>query len=191
MVTISATPLARWRNLARALVVCALALLSAQCARFGTAPEPAPEPIARAAVVSGTPDLLKDVKPILDHRCVGCHACNDVPCQLNFSAFEGLERGANKTEVYDSTRLRAAEPSASLGAEVFTITRDNFMTNVASLFGEDKRRRPDKDALTVARGIIGTYPNAYFRVTVADPPAYAALESAEAGILDFGRLENR
>ena len=70
------------------------------------------------------------------------------------------------------------EPGAAAGDAVFTITRDNFMTNVASLFGEDKRRRPDKDALTVARGIIGTYPNAYFRVTVADLPAFVAAVGA-------------
>ena len=63
------------------------------------------------AVVAGAPDFLKDVKPILDHRCVGCHACNDAPCQLNLTAFEGLERGANKTTVYDSTRLREAQPT--------------------------------------------------------------------------------
>ncbi len=110
----SATRFAGRRSLARTIIVCALALTGAQCARFGTGPEPAPEPVTRATAAPGAPDFLKDVKPILDHRCVGCHACNDAPCQLNLSAFEGLERGANKTEVYDSTRLRAAQPTRLL-----------------------------------------------------------------------------
>ena len=114
MMTTCATALTRCPAVVRALIVCALALIVAQCSRLGTAPEPAPEPVTRATAVPGAPDFLKDVKPILDHRCVGCHACNDAPCQLNLSAFEGLERGANKTEVYDSTRLRAAQPTRLL-----------------------------------------------------------------------------
>jgi hypothetical protein len=51
------------------------------------------------------------VRPILEQRCVVCHACNNAPCQLNLQSFEGLERGASKQRVYDSTRLKAMEPS--------------------------------------------------------------------------------
>src|SRR6185295_5733208 len=56
-------------------------------------------------------DYRRDVKPILDHRCVVCHGCYDAPCQLNLSAFEGIERGAHKLKVYDSSRLRLADPT--------------------------------------------------------------------------------
>ncbi|MDP3875444.1 MAG: fatty acid cis/trans isomerase [Methylobacter sp.] len=62
---------------------------------------PAAEPVS----------YTKDVKPILDSRCVACHACFDSPCQLNLSAFEGLQRGASKNPVYDHQRFRAVEPS--------------------------------------------------------------------------------
>lgn len=58
-----------------------------------------------------TVSYTKDVKPILDARCVACHACYDSPCQLNLSAFEGLQRGASKNPVYDHQRFRAVEPS--------------------------------------------------------------------------------
>lgn len=47
------------------------------------------------------------MKPILDHRCAVCHGCDDAPCQLNLTAYEGIDRGANKEEVYDGTRLLA------------------------------------------------------------------------------------
>lgn len=53
----------------------------------------------------------KDVKPILDSRCVACHSCYDSPCQLKLTAFEGLSRGATKKTVYDHERLKAVEPT--------------------------------------------------------------------------------
>lgn len=51
------------------------------------------------------------IQPILDRRCVVCHACYDGPCQLKATAWEGLARGASKTPVYDASRLLAATPT--------------------------------------------------------------------------------
>jgi hypothetical protein len=68
-------------------------------------------------VVSGRDALLanvefyRDVKPILDRRCLVCHGCYDAPCQLKLDSPEGLARGASQAKVYDSTRLHEAEPS--------------------------------------------------------------------------------
>ncbi len=56
-------------------------------------------------------DFLSDVKPILDTRCIACHACYDAPCQLKTTAPEGLSRGATKARVYHSTRLLPADPT--------------------------------------------------------------------------------
>ncbi len=52
-----------------------------------------------------------DVKPVLENRCVVCHACYDGPCQLLFSSPAGIERGATKQVVYDTSRLHAAQPT--------------------------------------------------------------------------------
>lgn len=52
-----------------------------------------------------------DVQPILEKRCVVCHACYDGPCQLKFTAWEGIARGTSKDLVYDSARLLEAPPS--------------------------------------------------------------------------------
>lgn len=70
-------------------------------------------------VANRTGDLTKEeadfyndqVRPILDSRCVSCHACYDAPCQLKFTAAEGIERGGSKDLVYDGTRLLAASPT--------------------------------------------------------------------------------
>ena len=55
--------------------------------------------------------FYKDVKPILDSRCVSCHGCYDAPCQLKLGSIQGLDRGATKQLVYNSTRLKAADPT--------------------------------------------------------------------------------
>jgi len=53
----------------------------------------------------------RDVKPVIEGRCVVCHACYDAPCQLKLSAHEGLVRGASPVKVYDGERIRAAAPT--------------------------------------------------------------------------------
>jgi len=52
-----------------------------------------------------------DVQPILERRCVVCHACYDAPCQLKLGAWEGIARGASDELVYDGGRLSEAAPS--------------------------------------------------------------------------------
>lgn len=51
------------------------------------------------------------IKPILDSRCVNCHACYDAPCQLKLNSPEGIDRGISNETVYSGTRLIAATPS--------------------------------------------------------------------------------
>jgi len=55
--------------------------------------------------------FLNEVKPIIDNRCVVCHACYDAPCQLKMSSVEGIDRGASKALVYQGTRLTASAPT--------------------------------------------------------------------------------
>jgi len=98
-------------------IALALTLLFVASCAPGTRPvlpvEPPPADPAMQALQSpaGAPDYWQDVKPVLDQRCVVCHACFDAPCQLNLSAFEGIERGASKDVVYTATRLREAPPT--------------------------------------------------------------------------------
>ena len=54
---------------------------------------------------------LADVEPILKKRCVVCHSCYNSPCQLKLSSWDGLERGASKEKIYNSSRLKTMDPS--------------------------------------------------------------------------------
>ncbi len=113
----------------------------------------------------------------------------------------------------------------------YSVLRDTAHLNVATLFREKAMLAPAENALTVAPGFIGAYPNAIFRVTPDELPdlarrvaalsseadyrdladryvirrtdpafwaasdalqdAYRRVAPMEAGLLDYGRLENR
>src|SRR5699024_11806746 len=55
----------------------------------------------------------------IEQKCLACHGCYDAPCQLKFETPEGLERGAHKQEVYNGSRLRAAN-TTRLGYDAHT-----------------------------------------------------------------------
>ncbi|MGO3344822.1 MAG: fatty acid cis/trans isomerase [Marinomonas sp.] len=67
---------------------------------------------AKATVSDQDADFYNEkVRPILDHRCISCHACYDAPCQLKLTGSEGIERGGSKELVYDGSRLLAQKPT--------------------------------------------------------------------------------
>ena len=92
-------------------------LLLSGCATFGfskyTAMYGPAKPVDRVVshVKPNNVDYWREVKPLLDSRCVVCHACYDAPCQLKLTAIEGVERGANHDSVYNLTRPFPAQPS--------------------------------------------------------------------------------
>ncbi len=75
-----------------------------------TCAEPPPVELATLPGPTGSEPIpfREQVQPILENRCVVCHGCYDAPCQLLLSSYDGLERGATKQPVYQSTRLTTA-----------------------------------------------------------------------------------
>ncbi len=91
------------------VIVCAALLWFFQATPDATAVKAQPLPIVPA---NSTPiNYQTQVEPILNQRCVVCHACYDAPCQLKLTSKEGLLRGAHKDKVYDGERLLAATPT--------------------------------------------------------------------------------
>lgn len=54
---------------------------------------------------------LTEVKPLLEKRCTVCHSCYNSPCQLKLDSFEGIDRGATKRAIYNSSRLKTMDPT--------------------------------------------------------------------------------
>ena len=92
-------------------------LIVGGCAAYTTAQfekrygEPEPRNRVVEAVPDGEIDYWDDVKPVMEQRCIVCHACYDAPCQLKMSSIEGIERGASPAVVYDQSRLKKAQPT--------------------------------------------------------------------------------
>jgi hypothetical protein len=104
------------RSASRILALAVVSLLGgglAPCAGRTPAPTPVAVPALTASLAASGPPVSyeRDVAPVLNQRCVVCHACYDAPCQLVLTAFEGAERGATHQVVYDSSRLEAAPPT--------------------------------------------------------------------------------
>ena len=74
---------------------------------------------------------------------------------------------------------------------IYTLLRDNGFSNIASLFNRQSRRLPDEDALTVAHGLIGAYPNAFYRVKHAALPEFIAAVAKLGGEADYRALAER
>ncbi len=105
----------RWLGLlllSAALVGCAALVGSDLDTRFGPAdPARFDAPMySTGAGQTSAIDYDREIKPLLDRRCVACHACYDAPCQLKLSSFEGLARGANPADPY-AVRLLEAAPT--------------------------------------------------------------------------------
>ena len=70
-----------------------------------------PTNLPAPASTQPTPRFSTNILPILERKCITCHACYDAPCQLVMSSPQGLLRGATKKGVYDAQRLSPAKPS--------------------------------------------------------------------------------
>jgi hypothetical protein len=75
---------------------------------FGT---PEPTRFDRTQLATNAVSYDKEVRPILEQRCVVCHSCYDAACQLKLGSYEGIIRGASKEPVYNGTRLLEATPT--------------------------------------------------------------------------------
>ena len=71
-----------------------------------------PSPKARLVADNEQVEFFKEhVQPVLNSRCVVCHACYDAPCQLKLSSSQGIDRGLVDYPVYRGKRITAADPT--------------------------------------------------------------------------------
>jgi len=62
------------------------------------------------APVHAAVEFERDIRPLMERRCLVCHGCYDAPCQLKLDSYQGVLRGGSNERVYQSARLFAASP---------------------------------------------------------------------------------
>ena len=144
--------------------------------------------IARSSEVSGPPELL--------NRCPAPPCDRAGASALERRAERALQplagvRGPWVVQLPNLALLRVRSGGSGDDHAVYTLVHDEAHTNVAFMFGEDKRREPEKDTLTIAPGYLGSYPNFLFDVEVAQVGAFAQALSAVADAADFEALVER
>ena len=72
----------------------------------------------------------------------------------------------------------------------FSLLRDTGHANVSNLV-EGKELRPDENTLTVVPGVVGSYPNAFYRARAAELPALAAAMRALRSEQDYDAFTRR
>jgi len=112
----------------------------AEAGELVTAPHSGATPPASLVAISTAGAVVhweREVKPILDRRCVVCHSCYDAPCQLQLSSFEGADRGATKAVVYQGDRLAPMDPTRLfIDAKTTAEWRDRDFYSVLHASGE-------------------------------------------------------
>lgn len=67
----------------------------------------------------------------------------------------------------------------------FTLVNNSAYSNLSELVGQDKRRLPAEDTLTVVPGIVGAYPNAFFSVKEEELEAFTMAMAALRTEVDY------
>jgi hypothetical protein len=140
---------------------------------------------ARNPAVAGAPDLL--------------NRCGAPPCDRpTASAFERRAERALQPLAGVPGPWVAQLPSVSFlrvrsGAQyaIYTLVRDEAHSNVAFMFGEEKRHEPAKDTLTIAPGYLGSYPNFVFDVDASEMEDFAQALTAVGNAADFETFVER
>jgi hypothetical protein len=92
----------------RKLAVAVVSLLTVSCIQPSAVSD---KPVERTLSPTQTYSYARDIKPLLERKCIACHGCYDAPCQLKLTSANGLLRGATEKPVYDSARLSDMSPT--------------------------------------------------------------------------------
>ncbi len=121
--------------------------------------------LERSPAVAGPPDTLNRCADPPCDRKVASTAERDVERELQRLA---SEKGPWVARMPQVSLLRVHVDASGQHDLVYSLVHNEAHSNVAFLFGEDERRLPADDTLTVVRGHFGSYPNFFFAVNAQE-----------------------
>jgi hypothetical protein len=116
--------------------------------------------------------------------CNGCHAA------LRRSLRAGGPNALRQAHRAAESALLVVE-AADGTKTTFSLLRNTAHSSVSHLVGERRELRPDEDTLTIVPGVIGSYPNAFYRATVAELPAMTAAMRELRSEADYATFSKR
>jgi len=140
------------------------------------------------AAVAGAPDRL--------NGCVGV-SCPEDAAEGGESAVEAelrrlaAGRGAFLAPLPEVSLLVVRGSAPGRGDLVYSLVHNRSHSNVAYMFGEASRLRPEEDTLSVLPGHVGSYPNFVFIVNEEELPVFVDSIRGIRGPSDFSRLVAR
>ena len=143
---------------------------------------------AQAGKAAGPPDLLNRCAAPPCDRPGASAAARAVEAQLRRIA---SVRGDWVQRMPEVSILRVRVDPTGQQDLAYALVHDVAHTNVAFMFGEDKRLVPAEDELTVLRGPFGSYPNFFFEVDEASVPGFVAELLAVRSDADMERFVDR
>ena len=75
------------------LVIAALSLLAVSCMQPAAVID---KPIERTVSPSQTYSYSRDIKPVLERKCIACHGCYDAPLPVEADIRRGPAQGGNR-----------------------------------------------------------------------------------------------
>lgn len=108
-----------------------------------------------------TDDPKREFLDMLKARIPAADASRYQPADPRFDRLQSLQ-GTPFSFMPEVVFVEVTSPGAA--SQYYTILHNNSFTNNAQIFREAQRRVPQEDYLTVVRGFIGAYPNAFFQV---------------------------
>ena len=96
-------------------------------------------------------------------------------------------KGRNATFLAESTIVKVINEEDS-SAHFYTLLRHSAHSNISHLFGEEDRRLPQEDTLTIASGFMTSHPNAFMRLNLNELPAFTDAISKLSTEQDYEKL---
>ncbi len=124
--------------------------------------------------------VVKRLQPVLDHRYTLSN--NKIPVEhRRWLKQLGYLKAPTSTLLPQISFLSVENAQGEL--HLYTVLRNNAHSNIDSLLRENSNRRPENDNITVVKGILGTYPGAFWHTSESGLQAMvtelASLDSEE------------
>ncbi len=100
-------------------------------------------------------------------------------------------RGAWVAQLPELSLLHVRPRTGAGIGTLYTLVHHRAHTNVASLFKEDERLEPEKDTVTVAPGVLGSYPNFLFEVDADGVEGFVAALQKVSDVASFTAVVDR